>query len=384
MLPRVPIKRSCRAANDAERPLQRRELLSRVCDLASHSALLSAAGILVPASRSLSATQIDPDQSRSDQSHLITPAAKRAIDQGLSYLAGRQHDNGSFGTGSYKGNVAVSGLCGMAFLSSGHMAGRGKYGQHVENAIQYVLSRSQPSGLIKDEKSASHGPMYGHGFATLFLAESYGMTRSKELRKKLVDAVKLIINTQNKEGGWRYTPDSNEADISVTVCQIMALRAARNSGIYVPKDIVQRCTEYVKRCQNSDGGFRYQLVSNSRSEFARSAAGVVAIYSAGIYEGREIQSGIKFLNRWIPRNSVLRFERNYFYGHYYAAQAMWHAGEPHWGRWYPAIRDELLQLRRPLSNGTVWRDASYSNEYATAMACLILQLPASHLPIFER
>ena len=73
--------------------------------------------------------------------------------------------------------------------------------------------------------------MYGHGFATLFLAEVYGMHPDPDLRQKLVKAVKLIINTQNDEGGWRYQPERREADISVTICQVMALRAARNAGI---------------------------------------------------------------------------------------------------------------------------------------------------------
>ena len=33
---------------------------------------------------------------------------------------------------------------------------------------------------------------------------------------------------------------------------------------------------------------------------------------------------------------------HYFYGHYYAAQAMWTAGGDYWAEWYPPIRDELL------------------------------------------
>ena len=49
--------------------------------------------------------------------------------------------------------------------------------------------------------------MYGHGFATTFLAECYGMSPRADLREKLSKAVKLIVNTQNKEGGWRYFPE---------------------------------------------------------------------------------------------------------------------------------------------------------------------------------
>ncbi len=133
--------------------------------------------------------------------------------------------------------------------------------------------------------------MYAHGFGALFLAEAYGMTRRPEIREKLEKAVRLIIDTQNGEGGWRYQPVRADADLSVTICQINALRAARNAGIFVPKETVEACIRYVKQSQNPDGGFRYML-SNGASSFPRSAAGVVALYSAAVYDTKEVDQGI--------------------------------------------------------------------------------------------
>ncbi|MCH7685277.1 MAG: terpene cyclase/mutase family protein [Planctomycetes bacterium] len=321
---------------------------------------------------------------------LVTPEAQAAIDRGLAYLASSQQADGSFGSGRrYSKNVAVTALCGMAFLSAGHTPGRGKYGQHVQKAIDYLLSCTRPNGFIIDKgwKKNYHGPMYGHGFATLFLCEVYGMTpRGKtrdELGKKLRSAVKLIYGTQNEEGGWRYQPEPRDADMSVTVCQIMALRAARNCGLYVPKKTIDRCIEYVRKSQNSDGGFRYQLTGRKESRFPLSAAGVVAIYSAGVYKGREIEEGIGYLNRFRPDGRAFRFSRYYFYGHYYAVQAMWHAGGSHWQQWYSAIREELLDYQD--TNGAWTRPSQLiCPEYNTAMACLVLQMPNNYLPIFQR
>lgn len=314
---------------------------------------------------------------------LVTPETQNAIDRGLSWLASQQRPDGSFGTGlMYKGNVAVTGLCGMAFLSAGNTPGCGKYGQHVEKAVDYLISQSRPNGYIVNERNEYHGPMYGHGFATLFLAEVYGMSPNERLRETLQRAVKLIVETQNREGGWRYDPEPPRlADISVTVCQMMALRAARNAGLSVPKSTVDLCVSYVKRCQNRDGGFRYQLVGQPESVFPRSAAGVVALYNAGIFEGPEIQRGLEYLMKYIPRGRIFRYESHYYYGHYYAVQAMWHAGGNYWEEWYPAVRDELL--RRQIEDGA-WMSTSICNEYGTAMALLILQLPNNYLPIFQR
>ena len=39
----------------------------------------------------------------------------------------------------------------------------------------------------------------------------------------------------------------------------MALAAARDAGIDVPKETIDRAIDYVKKSQNGDGGFRYLL-----------------------------------------------------------------------------------------------------------------------------
>lgn len=322
---------------------------------------------------------------------LITPETQAAIDRGLAFLAARQAPrDGSFGSSaSARRRVAITALSGMAFLSSGSTPGRGKYGANVQRAVDFLLTRCQPNGFIYDEgNTGGHfGPMYDHGFATLFLGEVYGMTRNAQVRTNLERAVRLIVNSQNKEGGWRYEPDSKDADLSVTVCQIMALRAARNSGIYVPKQTIDRCTEYVRKCQTPEGGFRYQLTTSWQAvTFGLTAAGVVTLYSAGIYEGKSLETGIQYLERYRPSTAMHQPANHYFYSHYYAAQAMWHAGGQRFEQWYPEIRDELIHGPFPFrSSGGGWRDpSSYGDDYGTAMALLILQTPNNYLPIFQR
>jgi hypothetical protein len=318
----------------------------------------------------------DPEKSAAES---ITPAAARAIERGLALLASRQDDDGSFHSGGYSRNVAICGLAGMAFMSGGSTPGRGPHGRNVERCIDFILANTQESGFINIPNASSHGPMYGHGFATLFLAEAYGMTMRADIRDKLTKAVHLIVNTQNNEGGWRYQPQRRDADISVTICEVMALRAARNAGLFVPRETIDHCTEYVKKSQNADGGFMY-MIQGGQSAFPRSAAGIVALYSAGIYEGPEIKKGLDYLMGFIPQANEFNRESHYFYGHYYAVQAMWHAGGEYWSKWYPAVRDALVS--RQADDGS-WID-SICMEYGTSMACIILQIPNNYLPIFQR
>lgn len=311
------------------------------------------------------------------RAELMQPALP-AIDSGLDYLAGIQEEDGSFGAGFGK-NAAVVGLSGIAFLGSGSSPGRGPYGESIDRCIDFIIDNTQSSGFISIAGATSQGPMYGHGFATLFLAEAYGMSPREDLRDKLADAVGLIVSTQNKEGGWRYQPRPVDADLSVTICQIMALRAARNAGIEVPVETVERCIDYVRQCQNPDGGFGYMPTDRS-SLFPRSAAGVVALYSAGIYEGPEITRGIAYLKKNAPNDRTARRSGHYLYGQYYGAQAMWHAGSDTWSNWYTRTRDTLIASQQP---GGSWFD-SVGPHYATAMACIVLQTPNDILPIFQR
>jgi hypothetical protein len=352
-----------------------------------------------------------PDGSASRD--MITPRTDQAIDRGLAFLAARRNRDGSFGTGGYTGNVAITSLGALAFMAAGDQPNRGPYGRIVTDAVRFVMRQENPPpggkpGFLHNPNGSPHGPMYGHGFGTMLLAEVVGMVNDPGLRDevfaKLHRAVALIIHSQNPEGGWRYDPDGREADISVTICQIMALRAARNAGVAVPKAVVDKCVQYVMDCQDRRFGyFRYQKQgggSGTSEAFARTAAGVVALYSAGYYLNTDteaikdpverrraeqavagIKLGLDFMRRNRPPSGPInRLDMHYFYGHYYATQAMWAAGGDYWKEWYPSIREELVG--RQLAEGC-WADGICVH-YATAMACIILQVPNNYLPILQR
>lgn len=333
--------------------------------------------------------------SRADQeTDLSTSESQAAVDRGLAYLARAQNAAGHWD--DHQGpNIAVTGLAALALMAGGHHPGRGQYGRCVSHALDYFLTRAHddpPGYLHGGSDIQNHGQMYEHGFGTLFLAELSGMLpstdRQRRLRDLLEKAVGVSLRSQNREGGWRYLPRVSDADVSVTVAQLMALRAAKNAGLYVPKGTVDLAVEYIRGCQFPDGGFRYiKGVDAGGSGFPRSAAAVVGLYCAGIYEDVAITRGLRYLQNFTPAGRLggrdPRVERYYFYGHYYAALAMWTAGGQYWSDWFPAIRDNLLARTRGGLQG-VWNDPGHGSSYATAMACIILQLPNNYLPILQK
>lgn len=132
----------------------------------------------------------------------VTPTADGAISRGLTWLTAQQKPDGGFGPPrSYARNVGVCALCGLAFLPQG-------MGTELDRPIQactnYLLAHAQPSGFIVEDHVATHAHMYGHGFATTYLAQVYGMDVRDELRKALKRAVSLILSLQDEDGAWRY------------------------------------------------------------------------------------------------------------------------------------------------------------------------------------
>ena len=318
----------------------------------------------------------------------ITPALRRAAERGLAYLAETQSRDGGWGAGGARygrggpgSQSAMTGLAGLAFLAGGHTPGRGEYGKNVSRAVEWVIRNTDNAGVIRNMQSPTHGAMYGHGFACLFLAEVYGMTGDRRVKRSLQKSVKLMVRCQNPQGGWRYNPTPQSADLSVTVCQIQALRAARNAGIKVPEKTIQKSISYLKKSACPDGSFAY-TIGSSRGSLALTGAGVTSLCGLGLYELPQIRKAGKRLMREVPkgRKGGRGGYGHYFYTHYYCAQAAYQLGGSYWAKWFPAIRKELVGSQA--KDGS-WADGAGPN-FGTAMACIILQIPYRYLPILQR
>ena len=312
---------------------------------------------------------------------LVTPETKKAVDRALNYLKQRQvksgRNRGGFSNKGLASGVATTSLGGLAFMCGGNAPGFGKYGKVIDLCVEFVLKNVADNGYISKKDNSARENMYGHGFSMLFLSQAYGMTQKKEIGDKLRKAVELTCRTQNDKGGWRYRPVKSDADLSITVCQIMGLRGARDAGIDVPDEVRKKCIKYVKDSQNRTGSFKYTL-NGGHTTFAMTAAGVTSLYSAGIYEGEAIDKALKQLTKFKPSGAAKG--GHYFYSQYYAVQAMWHAGGDYWNNWYPAIREQLL--RSQAADGS-WASSEAGPEYGAAMAAIILQMPLNYLPVFS-
>ena len=208
--------------------------------ITSFAAVVSLLTTLTVSAQSLPRRQDDP----------IPPQVEGMYTKGLDFLAKTQKEDGSW-NGTNGSEPGVVGLAVMAFLAHGEDPNHGTYAKNIRNGLDFIISRQNESnGFIPTS-------MYNHGFATLALAESYGMVKDERLAKALEKAVALILSSQerNPRGAWRYTPDSSDADTTVTGCQLVALFAARNAGIPVPAEAFKKAQTYMSHCRSADGGY---------------------------------------------------------------------------------------------------------------------------------
>lgn len=315
----------------------------------------------------------------------ITPSARSAIERGLAYLARTQERAGSWSNqgryGAYP--VAMTALAGIALLMDGNTTTQGRYAPHVDRAARYLLRSSKPNGLITRPEREGR-PMYGHGFAMLFLSQLYGMTedaaRAKEMHAVLARAVQLTAGAQSRAGGWYYTPGSNNDEGSVTITQVQALRACRNVGIAVPKDVIDQSMQYLANSQNSDGGIRYSLRQpRGQSRPAITAAAICCWYNAGQYDHPGAKRALEYcIPRIKPQGTVGGHD---YYAHLYFAQALYVSDAPYWDTYFPKRREYILAAQR---NDGSWYGDGVGDVYGTAIALIILQLPFNQLPIMQR
>ena len=302
------------------------------------------------------------------QNDVIPAQVEAMYTKGLRYLSNAQDGEGGWGGGS-GARPGVVGLCIMAFLAHGEDPNHGPHAQKIRKALGFLISKQNSEGYM--------GPqMYDHGFATLALAECYGMVDDKRIAPALKKAVALIVKAQkvNTRGGWRYTPETTHADTTVSGCQLVALLAARNAGIPVDDKVIDKGLAYMKSCRSSNGSYGY--TSKSSGRLTLTAIGSLSFSLAK----RKDETGFAKSTEYLKKNIRSQDGTYPFYFRYYMSQALFQADEELWQAWN---KDNIRLLSAiQLPDGS-WA-GNHGNAFSTAGALLSLALNYRFLPIYEK
>jgi hypothetical protein len=348
-----------------------------------------------------------------------SPASEVAVNMGLKFLKRMQKSDGHWklddadyegmGKGQQTNDIAATAFGMLPFLGRGITiepvinGEKNPYADVVQKAVSWLKA--------KQEKNGSLGQGYTHALATLALTELYGMVKDEALKKSihpLVEkAVKYLIDSQGKDGGWRYQYREAVGDLSVTGWVIMALKSADMGGIPVPKAVMEKAAKYVESLGDT-GTEGYTYVAGQGPSPRMSVVGLLCRQYMDGWNASNIRL-IKGVENYILKvdadKGTAAFKMHpdkvkdiYFF--YYATQVAHHFGEEHWPVWNEAMRDNLIKTqlgneknRTPLGKekmegswdpaGDQWGSVGGRLMY-TSLAMLTLEVYYRHLPLYYK
>jgi hypothetical protein len=189
----------------------------------------------------------------------VPAMAEIVYEKGMKFLATSQNAEGAW-SDSVGEEAGVVGLCVAAFLAHGEDPVEGRYAVNIRRGIEFIIKQQDSTnGYIGSS-------MYNHAFATKALAEAYGQVDIPAIEPALRQAVDLILSAQkrNRSGGWRYTPESRDADTTVTGCQLVTLFAARNAGVAVPELAIRKGLAYLESNRAANGSYGYTSITGGK------------------------------------------------------------------------------------------------------------------------
>jgi hypothetical protein len=330
------------------------------------------------------------------------------VEKGLDWLKRTQAPDGHWEAQGGQYPTTMTALAGMCMLMEGSTLREGKYSDNLVKAVNWFLQRSQPNGLLGNPNNPTESSRYtyGHGFGLLFLASVYGEEEDGERRKKLEALIKKAVeftgNAQTDKGGWGYVSareGGNFDEGSTTITQLQALRAARNAGIPVKKEIIDKAVKYLHDCTTPRGGIIYSLANGGAAAVGQerpplTAAAVACAFSAGQYNDEYAKKWIKFCKENIPigKGRVGHDE----YQSYYLAQSIYVLGDDRYGELFPkepksswltwsGYKDAMFDtLKRQQNADGSWTGGYIGPVFSTCVNLTILQLDKAILPIYLR
>jgi hypothetical protein len=341
---------------------------------------LLTAGLVVLAG--LAAAVAQPPNARVGEA--VPRDVREIYDKGLQYLVKTQAENGEWTAGQTGPGVTGLGL--MVFLASGEDPNFGLYSNNVRRAVRSLVAG-------QDGKTGYFGnSMYHHGFAMLALAEAYGAVddrhvwpdgkKPRSIGAALELAVRAALTSQKKNslGGWRYSPDATDADTSVSGSVLVGLLAARNAGIEVPDEAVDKAISFYTKMTSNGGEVAY---AGGLGGFDESLARIsVATLVYALARRKDLPQYKATLGHLKNR---LEFTGSTGFGwmdyqYYYQAQALFQGDVESWAKWNKQLVRQLKATQQ--ADGSI--PGQFGGSVGTSLSLLGLALNFRFLPIYER
>ena len=291
---------------------------------------------------------------------------------------------------------AQTGLALLALQAAGNYESNNeKYSTAVRRGIRWLIEHQQPDGALVDTERRSGAVytntfMYEHSMASFALAEAFAVRKAQgaadepSLKNAAQKAIEFIAEHQHNDGGWRYTLQKEErSDTSVSGWAMLALKSAREAEFPVSPETLNQTRYFFKSCETADGRTSYQSGEAANSD-ALTAVGMLTHLLLIKDKGAPLvgTSGDHLAAQAEYYRDQVRAGRAEFYTLYNATLAMYQAGGANWDRWNGAVRDAVVanQSKGPGCERGSWDPKGTfgggqgGRIYSTALATLMLEV----------
>ena len=314
----------------------------------------------------------------------VPPEVREIYRRGLEFLSRQQTPDGNWET-SHRG-VGVTALALLCFLGSGEDPQFGPYADSVRMALRSIVRQQDP------QTGYFGGSMYHHAFAMLALAEAYGCVDDEWLWEgeatpaaRLADSLELAVRgavtsqRSNPSGAWRYSPGGSDADTSVAGGVLMGLLAARNAGLDVPQESIDRAIAYFVRMTANSGQVAYSGgIGGFDESLARIAIATLVYAVARRSDLPQYEATLGYLQKKVRSGEPAQAGSQY--QNYYQAQALFQGDYEAWQLWNDSLIRELSSSQQPDGSFRGSQDAYV----CTTLSLLSLAVNFRFLPIYER
>jgi hypothetical protein len=327
----------------------------------------------------------------------------RAVTRALGWFKANQNADGSWGENDFQ--TAMTGFALLAFMGRCETDKSPAYGSTVNKAIHFLVQTAQENeGNFYTAKAAQggwdasgrvgeHFP-YAQALGVLGLSETLSLTQRTDIRPVLEEAVQQIIDGQNKDnGGWAYSYATKGAmDLSVSIWQIQALKAAKLAGIRNPglEPALRKAIDELAGLQQSDGSFPYRSIGakgkNDSQRGPMTGAALLVLQLDGRPIPRDVvRKGVDY----ILANDRLTDPKQQvnLYHWYYNTYAVF-LSKDRWPDWNNMFQEYILSKQAAAGNWPPMHGTPYFGggtgpnweTYRTAFCTLMLEVYYRYLP----
>ena len=310
---------------------------------------------------------------------------EKAVDDALAWLARHQERAGNWKPGQaveQHTETGLTGLATLAFLGAGHThLSKTKYSKNVQYGLEWLIYTQKSDGNLMGSAR-----IYCHAIATLALCEAYGMTKDERIRPSAQKAVTWLVRAQHSTtGGWRYQP-GQRGDTSVFGWVIMALRAGRHAGLYVPDSTWTKAKIFLTTVSSGKGG---GLASYRPGYKVSETMTAEALVCRQIFGQPSTDDGPTTALQYIQLKQPTVSNYNIYYW-YYGTLALHSVGGKPWKDWNEKLVDILVKTQATKGDDAGSWDprkpygVDGGRVFSTATSALCLQVYYRYAPAYAQ